>query len=266
MKHQPTLLISNACSELGQALVSDAAEHFRVALADADGQLGNQLCANLHGNGREALFLDCLPGSSRDRQRGVERVLRRWQQLDTVINLPAPLTLGPFEATQTSHWQRVMDEQLMDTVNLCQSAISAMHRQEEGGRILNVVPEYGILAGPLAGAQSAASAAIVALGESLHSELHSSGIRVTTLVIPLYQEQASSLCATDPLSDARFQRKIARSPVTREELSQQILDALNSDNALHIASGYTRAKWRRKRWFRKRWERGLRELGARYRR
>ncbi|WP_414431106.1 SDR family NAD(P)-dependent oxidoreductase [Alcanivorax sp. IL3] len=266
MKHKPTLLISNACSELGQALVSDAAEHFRVALADADGQLGNQLCANLHGNGREALFLDCLPGSSRDRQRGVERVLRRWQQLDTVINLPAPLTLGPFEATQTSHWQRVMDEQLMDTVNLCQSAISAMHRQEEGGRILNVVPEYGILAGPLAGAQSAASAAIVALGESLHSELHSSGIRVTTLVIPLYQEQASSLCATDPLSDARFQRKIARSPVTREELSQQILDALNSDNALHIASGYTRAKWRRKRWFRKRWERGLRELGARYRR
>ena len=266
MKHQPTLLISNACSELGQALVSDAAEHFRVALADADGQLGNQLCANLHGAGREALFLDCLPGSARDRQRGIERVLRRWQQLDTVISLPAPLTLGPFEATQTAHWQRVLDEQLMDTVNLCQSAISAMHRQEEGGRILNVVPEYGILAGPLAGAQSAASAAIVALGESLHSELHSSGIRVTTLVIPLYQEQASSLCATDPLSDARFQRKIARSPVSREELSQQILNALDSDNALHIASGYTRAKWRRKRWFRKRWERALRELGARYRR
>lgn len=266
MKHQPTLLISNACSELGQALVSDAAEHFRVALADADGQLGNQLCANLHGAGREALFLDCLPGSARDRQRGVERVLRRWQQLDTVISLPAPLTLGPFEATQTAHWQRVLDEQLMDTVNLCQSAISAMHRQEQGGRILNVVPEYGILPRPLASAQSAASAAIVALGESLHSELHSSGIRVTTLVIPLYQEQASSLCATDPLSDARFQRKIARSPVSREELSQQILNALDSDNALHIASGYTRAKWRRKRWFRKRWERALRELGARYRR
>ena len=37
MKHQPTLLISNACSELGQALVSDAAEHFRVALADGMG-------------------------------------------------------------------------------------------------------------------------------------------------------------------------------------------------------------------------------------
>ncbi|MGJ3255553.1 MAG: SDR family NAD(P)-dependent oxidoreductase [Alcanivorax sp.] len=266
MKNQPTLLISNACSELGQALVSDAAERFRVALADADGQLGNQLCANLHGDGREALFLDCLPGSARDRQRGVERVLRRWQQLDTVINLPAPLTLGPFEATQTSHWQRVLDEQLMDTVNLCQSAISAMHRQEEGGRILNVVPEYGILAGPLASAQSAASAAIVALGESLHSELHSSGIRVTTVVIPLYQEQASNLWSTDPLSDARFQRKIARSPVTREELSQQILNALDSNNALHIASGYTRAKWRRKRWFRKRWERALRELGAKYRR
>jgi 3-hydroxybutyrate dehydrogenase len=265
LKHQPTLLISNACSELGQTLVSDAAEHFRVALADADGQLGNQLCADLHGNGREALFLDCLPGSARDRQRGVERVLRRWQQLDTVINLPAPLTLGPFEATQASHWQRVLDEQLMDTVNLCQSAISAMHRQE-GGRILNVVPEYGILPGPLAAAQSAASAAIVAMGESLNSELHSSGIQVTTVVIPLYPEQANNLCATDPLSDARFQRKLARSPVTRQELSQQILRALDSDSALHIASGHTRSKWRRKRWFRERWERGLRALGAKYRR
>jgi 3-hydroxybutyrate dehydrogenase len=106
----------------------------------------------------------------------------------------------------------------------------------------------------------------VALGESLHSELHSSGIRVTTVVIPLYQEQASSLSATDPLSDARFQRKIARSPVTRQELSQQILQALDNDSALHIASGHTQAKWRRKRWFRKRWERTLRELGAKYRR
>ena len=153
----------------------------------------------------------------------------------------------------------------MDTVNLCQSAISAMHRQE-GGRILNVVPEYGILPGPLAAAQSAASAAIVAMGESLNSELHSSGIQVTTVVIPLYPEQANNLCATDPLSDARFQRKLARSPVTRQELSQQILRALDSDSALHIASGHTRSKWRRKRWFRERWERGLRALGAKYRR
>lgn len=265
MKHQPTLLISNACSDLGQTLARDAAEHFRVALSDADGQAGNRLCTDLHGDGREAIFLDCLPGSARDHQRGVERVLRRWQQLDTVINLPAPLTLGPFEATQASHWQRILDEQLMDTVNLCQSAISAMHRQD-GGRILNVVPEYGLLAGPLASAQSAASAAIVALGESLYSELHNSSIRVTTVVIPMHQEQANSLCATDPLSDARFRRKIARSPVSREELSQQILQALDSDSALHIATGYTQAKWRRKRWFRKSWERALRELGARYRR
>ena len=62
------------------------------------------------------------------------------------------------------------------------------------------------------------------------------------------------------------QRKLARSPVTRQELSQQILRALDSDSALHIASGHTRSKWRRKRWFRERWERGLRALGAKYRR
>ncbi|MED5432160.1 MAG: SDR family NAD(P)-dependent oxidoreductase [Pseudomonadota bacterium] len=265
MKNQPTLLISNACSELGRALACDAAGQFRVALADADNQAGNRLCADLHAHGREAIFLDCLPGSARDRQRGVERVLRRWQQLDTLVNLPGPLTLGPFEATQTSHWQRVLQEQLLDTVNLCQSAASAMHRQQ-GGRILNVVPEYGILAGPLAAAQSAASAAVVAFGESLHSELHSNGIRVSTLVLPMYPEQRQGLHTTDPLSDARFRRKLGRSPVTLQELSEQILRALDTDSSLHIASGYTRRKWRRKRWFRARWERALRERGAKYRR
>ena len=266
MKQSPTLLINHACSELGAALATAAAPRFRLALASDDRHRGNEACAALHREGCEALFLECQPGNTRDCQRGVERVLRRWGQLDSVINLPAFLSLGPFEATRSSDWEHLISAQLLDTVNLCQSAISAMRRQEQGGRILNVVPQFGLLPGPLSAAQSATSAAIVALGESLHSEVHHRGIHVSTLVLPLYQETPGFLHTSDPLTEARFQRKIARSPVTLPELGKALLEALDNDEVVQTASRHTHERWRRKRWFRKRWERTVRELGAKYRR
>ncbi len=264
MKHAPVLLLHHADTPLAEPLARLACENYRVALAGSNASEGSRLCSQLHALGKEAMFLETRAGEPRDCRKNVERILRRWQQLDVVINLPHHITVGPFEATLSHQWESDIQSQLMDTVNLCQSAVSAF-RHQESGRILNVVPEYGLLPGPMTACQSAMSAAIKALGDSLYAEWHSSGIAVSTVAVPLLPEYSDRLEASDPLTAARFQRRAGEAPANLEEVAKAIYDAIDCDRSLQISTPEIRTQWRRKRWFRRRWEETLKHLGKRYR-
>lgn len=267
MKQSPTLLITRGCTPLGVALARAAAGHYRVAIASDDSHTGNALCRSLHEDGHEALFIEATPGNARDIQRGVNRVLRRWQQLDVIINLPGNLLVGPFEATQEHQWQALSSQQMMQVIHSSQSALTAMKKQGYG-KIVNVVPDCGLLAGPLTSASSATYAAIVALTESLNSELANSPVSTQLVGLPLYRELSQQLDATDPLSQARFERKTRDSLDTAASLSNDILSMLAKPDGptLHLPCAPSRAQWRLKRWFRKRWDAKIQQRGRRYRR
>ncbi len=267
MKQSPTLLITRGCSPLGQALARAAAGHYRIAIASDDTRIGNALCRSLHEEGHEALFIETAAGDSQDIQRGINRVLRRWQQLDVVINLPGKLLVGPFEATQGQQWQGLASLQMMHVVHSCQSALTAMKKQGSG-KIINVVPDCGLLAGPLTSASSSTYAGIVALTESLNSELANSPVSAALIALPLYRELSQQLDATDPLSQARFERMTRDSLDTVHSLSADIIAMMDkpAGTTLHLPSAPTRAQWRLKRWFRKHWDRKMQQRGQRYRR
>ena len=264
MKHAPVMLIHHGDTPLGEAVAQLACEHYRVAITGDDGFRGAQLCARLHAMGKEAMFLETRQGPSQDHRRNVERILRRWQQLDVVINLPRYVSVGPFEATPTGQWESQLQRQLMDTVHLCQSTLSALRRQPSG-RILNVILEYALLPTPMTACQSAIGAAVKALSNSLYAELHGSGVKVSAVAIPLMAENVDQIDASDPLSAARFQRQANQTAASLEEVSQAIYSAIDCDRSLQIATPEIRARWRNKRWFRRRWEDTLKQLGKRYR-
>ncbi|MCK0152291.1 SDR family oxidoreductase [Alcanivorax sp. S6407] len=264
MKHAPVLLIHHGDTPLGEAVAQLACEHYRVAISGDDAFAGNQLCAQLHAQGREAMFLETRRGQSQDHRRNVDRILRRWQQLDVVINLPRHISVGPFEATSAGQWESHIQSQLMDTVHLCQSSLTAL-RHQHGGRILNVFVEYGLLPAPMTACQSAMGAAIKALSNSLYAELHDSGIKVSAVAIPLLAECSDHIEASDPLSAARFRRRASHTAARLDEVSRAIVAAIQCDGSLQITTPEIRNQWRQKRWFRRRWEDAIRRLGTRYR-
>ncbi|WP_290524995.1 SDR family NAD(P)-dependent oxidoreductase [Alcanivorax sp.] len=264
MKHAPVLLIHHGDTPLGEAVAWLASEQYRIAIAGEDSFTGNQLCSQLHAEGRQAMFLETRRHQSQDHRRNVERILRRWQQLDVVINLPRHISVGPFEATSASQWEYQLQAQLMDTVHLCQSSLSAL-RQQDRGRILNVILEFGLLPAPMTACQSAMSAAIKALSDSLYAEQHENAVSVSAIAIPLLSEYDALVEASDPLSSARFQRRASQTAASLEEVSGAIVDAIPNDRPLQIATPEIRSQWRQKRWFRRRWEDALKQLGKRYR-
>ena len=264
MKHAPVLLLHHGDTPLGEAVARLAGEHYRVAIAGDDSVYGNQLCAQLHASGREAMFLETREGEAKDHRRNVERILRRWQQLDVVINLPRHISIGPFEATSAGQWQNHIQSQLMDTVHLCQSSLTAL-RHQPSGRILNVIIEYGLLPSPMTACQSALGAAIKALSNSLYAELHESGISVSTVAIPLLAECSDHIDASDPLTATRFRRLARQAAASVDEVSAAIYSAIDCNHSLQITTPEIRTQWRKKRWFRHRWEDALKQLGKRYR-
>ena len=124
-------------------------------------------------------------------------------------------------------------------------------------------PDCGLLAGPLTSASSSTYAGIVALTESLNSELANSPVSAALIALPLYRELSQQLDATDPLSQARFERKTRDSLDTALSLSADIIAMLDkpAGTTLHLPSAPTRAQWRLKRWFRKHWDRKMQQRG-----
>ncbi|MZR61600.1 SDR family NAD(P)-dependent oxidoreductase [Alcanivorax sp. DP30] len=264
MKHAPVLLLNHGDTPLGEAVARLAVEKYRVAITGNDSARGNQLCSQMHAAGREAMFLETREGEGQDHRRNVDRIMRRWQQLDVVINLPRHISVGPFEATSAGQWQQQIHSQLMDTVHLCQSSLTAL-RHQQTGRILNVIIEYALLPSPLTACQSAMGAAIKALSNSLYAEMHESGISVSAVAIPLLAECADDIDASDPLSATRFRRLANQTAASLDEVSSAIYNAIDCDRSLQIATPEIRTQWRQKRWFRRRWEDALKQLGKRYR-
>lgn len=264
MRQVPTLLINGACSPLGQALASQAAGHFRVALADRDSETGNRLCEQLHANGSQALFLELHAARRPDMQQAMERLLRRWQQLDVLVNLVNTPVAGPFEAINPALWQQLLNEQLLATINSNQSAVAAMKRRGSG-QLINVIHEQGLLPTPLHSAASMTGAAILALSESLNAELHSQGINVSVVASPTLQGVDNPVIATDPLSRARLRREQQRALLSPAKQAEQILAVIGSDRFLSL-DGPSGSQWRRKRWRPVRWLKLMRERGHRLRR
>ncbi|EKF74841.1 short chain dehydrogenase/reductase family oxidoreductase [Alcanivorax hongdengensis A-11-3] len=263
MKQLPTLLILGGTTPLGQALAQQAGGRFRTAIADADAHLGNQICQQLHSEGHEALFMPVSQGRRGEIQQAMERILRRWQRLDVVINLAHTPVSGPFEAIDPGLWQTLLNEQLMATVYSCQSAVATMKRQRSGC-LLNVISQQGVIPEPLRSANAVTGGAIAALSESLDAELAGLGIQVSLISIPLTRGSLPPL-ATDPLSRIRLEREIDNARLETRQLAQQILATIGR-KPLHHLPDTAGHHWFQRRWFRGRWRQRMRRLGEKYRR
>lgn len=266
MKEPPTLMLHGEPGPLASALIWQLAPFYRLAIAHGNRQEGNRQCQALHEQGHQALYLECTAGNDADLHRAMTRLLRRWQRLDWLVNLPAELHAGPFEGVNREGWHHLLQQQVMTTVSACQQATSIMKRQGQG-HIINVIYDHGLLPQPLLSAQSTCHGAVAAFSESLHGELSGLGITVRLISLPLHASLQDNLQTTDPLTRARLVRRLEQSDVTSEELAAETARLLvKKTGFIRFARAASRRQWRQKRWFSGRWYQRLREMGERVRR
>ena len=176
-----TVAITGAAGSLGKALAVALAEAGAAVVAIGDIQFERlaDLALAVEAAGARALpfRLDVTDAAQMD--EFVKATTEVNGRLDVMFNNAGVLnTNGRIHNITEAEWRRVIDINLMGTVNGIRSAVQVMRRQESGGSIVNTASAAGITAWAYAAPYSATKAAIIQLTKVAAVEYARDKVRV----------------------------------------------------------------------------------------
>lgn len=244
----PTVVITGAGSGLGRALARTWAERgWQVIATDRDGASAAVTAAALPG-----------PATHRHQELNVmrnedfvalEQSLRAESvAVDVVVNNAGVAGAGRLTSTPLSHWDQVLDINLMGVVRGCRAFIPGMSERGRG-HLVNIASFAGLANAPAMSTYNVTKAGVVALSETLRTELDADGIGVT-VVCPSFFE-TNLLHEADGFGiDIRSlgSKLMAQSPLTAEDVAERIVAAVEKKSFLCIPHRDARWLYRLKRY------------------
>lgn len=242
------VFVTGAASGLGlafaRALVARGA---RVAMADVHEQRLAQAATELAGRGGEVLPLRCDVTRSADLEAAREAMLERWDGVDLLINNAGVATAGDIDQGPLADWEWVLDINLLGVVRGCRAFVPQMKRQG-GGRIINVASAAGLLTPPGMASYNVSKAGVIALSETLHTELARHHIRVTVACPAFFATNLmESARSAVPGVERAVRRMMERSPLSADDVAEAVLEASARGELICIPHPLERRLWRLKR-------------------
>lgn len=106
--------------------------------------------------------------------------------IDLVVNNAGIAVAGDFTEIPLADWQAIVDINLMGVVHGCHAFLPYM-KQASGGHILNIASAAAVAAGPFMTAYNATKAAVLALSETLYTELYDDDIHVSVAILTFFK-------------------------------------------------------------------------------
>jgi NAD(P)-dependent dehydrogenase (short-subunit alcohol dehydrogenase family) len=244
-----TALVTGATSGIGRAAALALADAgWWVVASGRDAGRGGDVGQLLRQ--REAgVFAPCdltEPGAA---QELVDAAVAQWGRLDALVNNAGVHFLATTAATDPERYAHLMDVNVRAAFDLCRAAIPVM-QDADGGVIVNVSSEAGLVAVPGQVAYNMSKAALIMLTKSLAADHAADGIRAVSVCpgttrTPLVEQAISA--ADDPaaheqwLSSMRPAHRLGRV----EEIAAAIVFCCSNDVAFMTGSevvvdgGYT---------------------------
>jgi NAD(P)-dependent dehydrogenase (short-subunit alcohol dehydrogenase family) len=260
------LLIFGGSLDFSLALARQAAKrHWAVARACDDVTQESEWISVLSSLGCERMFIKSPLAEENHFRHVLERVQRRWGQVDTVINLADQPCLGLFETSSDDDWHWAIKHNLSTVAHGCKAAISLMKRQGHG-QLLNITTQAARLPQPGQALTSAVQGAVVSLTETLQAELSPLGIDVRLACIDYVEGllPKGAPRAQTPLDAARFERQ-KNSDQTLDQTAATIFRGLQHRDFLILTHKEGRSLWRRYRLTYNKWLMLTRKLAERLR-
>ncbi len=244
-----TAIVTGATSGIGHAAaIALSRAGWSVMVTGRDEARARAVVESLEGEG-DFLAVDLdQPGSP---ERLVDRSLERWGRLDLLVNNAGIYSRGTVADISEADYDSLMNTNLRAAVLLAGAAVRVM-RAGEGGVIVNVSSEAGIVAVPGQVIYNVSKAGLIMLTKCIAVDHAKEGIRAVTVCpgttwTPLVEEAIAG--APDP---AEHERALASSrPANRlgrpEEIASAIVYAASeeasflSGTEIVVDGGYTAA-------------------------
>lgn len=244
------VVVTGASLGIGRA-AADAfvREGARVALVSRDRERGRAVADELQSDSGDARFFQADVSVEAEVRAMVERVLDHWRRLDVLVNNAGVYMQADAVDTTLDEWNRILTTNLTGAFLCTKYAVPAMTRKD-GGVIVNVSSEAGLVGIEGQVAYNVSKGGMLALTRSCAVDFADRGVRVNavcpgTTETPLVREAVNR--APDP-EEARRQLEQAR-PLNRlgtpAEIASAILYLASDDAAyatgaiLSMDGGYT---------------------------
>lgn len=239
------VFVTGGASGLGRAIVERFARSgARVCIGDVDEKGGSEVAARLGGG---TFFLRCDVTKDEDFDRAKAELEARWGGVDVVVNNAGVAQAGPIDAVPMDDWKWIVDINLLGVVRGCRT-FTPLFKKQRSGHLVNVASMAGLLDVPFMSSYNATKAAVVSLSETLQNELEEEGIRVSVVCPSFFKTNiAASMRATDPGLRAATERFLSRSPLTADDVANDVYEAVESGRFYVLSHKDGRAAWMMKR-------------------
>lgn len=232
----PRILITGAASGLGRALaLAWARRGARLLIADLNAERGAEsvaLC--LAAGASEAVFRSLDVRREDDLLAAAEWTRQRWGGMDIVVNNAGVAGGGAFDGISEADWAWMLNINLLGVVRGCR-AFTPLFKQQEAGQFVNIASMAGLLNPPAMSNYNVAKAGVIALSETLASELAPWNIR-TLVVCPSYFQTNlnESLRSNDEVMRAALPRLLASSELSADDIAEGIVEAVERGDAIYL--------------------------------
>jgi NAD(P)-dependent dehydrogenase (short-subunit alcohol dehydrogenase family) len=238
------VLVTGAGSGLGRAIAERfAADGCRVVFTDVDGATAAVAAAE---TGAPHLPLDVTDDTAWARARAWCE--EHWGGLDVLVNNAGVAGAGRIETVPMADWHWIVETNLLSTVRGCRTFVPLLKAQRSG-HVVNVASLAGLLTPPTMGSYNVSKAGVVALSDTLRSELAPFGVR-TTLVCPGFVRTnlASSARSSDPALADLTTKLVTQSKLSPEAVAVKVVSAVDRGRYLVLTEPAGRVAWLAKRY------------------
>lgn len=199
-----------------------------VAMVDRDATELTEANSQLQGNTLTLALDVSVPG---DVDQILGETIKRFGQLDTLINNAGVADFGPIEETSFERWRTVMATNL-DGVFLCSQAATP-HLKKTSGSIVNIASISGLRASTLRVAYGTSKAAVSQLTQQQAVELGEYGIRANCVAPGPVRTKLAMAVHTQEIIDA-YHDAIPLNRYGSEEEIANLVVFLCSEEASYI--------------------------------
>ena len=246
------VLITGATSGLGMALSMEFARRgWKIAVTGLDAKEITKVAEAVRAAGGEALEMILDVTRCEDFEAAASCVTEAWQGLDVLVNNAGVADGGRIEdGLSLENWHLLMNVNVWSVIYGCRTFIPVLKKGGKG-HILNVASGAGLLCLPEMANYNATKAAVVAISETLKTELITDNIDVTVSCPTAFQSniannervrQCSSVAARGIMEEIR------KSKVTAQSVARYTLRSMENGKLFSLPQADARLMWAISRW------------------
>jgi NAD(P)-dependent dehydrogenase (short-subunit alcohol dehydrogenase family) len=246
---QKNAIVTGAASGLGRAIAVELGRRrWCVALADVNTAGSEETLRLVRQAGGDGSVEELDVRHIEEWQALRDRLKARWDNLDLLVNNAGVAGSGCVGEYSIENWRWIIDVNLWNGINGCHTFVDWLKANPQGAHIFNTCSLAAIVSAPTMAAYNVTKAGMLALSETLYSELMPYHVGVTAICPAVFR--------TNLLDSARwcreeertlFQRGFEQAKMTAEDVAKAAMRAMDRKQLYVVVPFESRIHWYLKR-------------------